>query len=77
MGDSDIDPNPANGNAHIPRRGGAQDRQEWVGANFTQIFGISAKDLQTVRLGFNRASSETVVWRLALVTPKPGDQYFE
>jgi hypothetical protein len=26
--------------------GGPQDRQEWVRANFTQIFGISAQDLQ-------------------------------
>jgi hypothetical protein len=46
MGDSDIDPTPANGNANIRNSGGQQDRQEWVRANFTQIFDISAKDLQ-------------------------------
>jgi hypothetical protein len=46
MGDSDIDPTPANGNANIQNSGRQQDRQEWVRANFTQIFGTSAKDLQ-------------------------------
>jgi hypothetical protein len=46
MGDSDIDPIPANGNANPQNSGGQQDRQEWVRANFTQIFGTSAEDLQ-------------------------------
>lgn len=47
MGDySDIDPTPADGNANIQSSGGQQDRQEWVRANFTQIFGTSAEDLQ-------------------------------
>ena len=46
MGDSDIDPTPANGNANIQNSGGQQDRQEWIRANFTQIFGTSAEDLQ-------------------------------
>jgi hypothetical protein len=44
MGDCGIDPTPANGN--IQSGGGQQDRQEWVRANFTQIFDTSAKDLQ-------------------------------
>jgi hypothetical protein len=46
VGDSDIDPTPANGNANTQGSGGQQDRQEWVRANFTQIFGTSAEDLQ-------------------------------
>jgi hypothetical protein len=46
VGDSDIDPTPANGDANNQRRGGQLDRQDWVRANFTQIFGTSAKDLQ-------------------------------
>jgi hypothetical protein len=46
MGDCDIDPTPGSGNANNQSSGGPQDRQEWVRANFTQIFGTSAKDLQ-------------------------------
>jgi hypothetical protein len=46
MGDSDIDPSPESGNANIESGGAQQSRQEWVRANFTQIFGTSAKDLQ-------------------------------
>ncbi len=46
MGDCDIDPAPANGNANIQRSGGQQDRQEWVRANFTEIFGTSPEDLR-------------------------------
>jgi hypothetical protein len=42
----DIDPHPGSGNANDQSSGGQQDRQEWVRANFTQIFGSSAKDLQ-------------------------------
>jgi len=44
--DADIDPSPADGNGNIQNSGGQQDRQEWVRANFAQIFGISAEDLQ-------------------------------
>jgi hypothetical protein len=46
MGDCHIDPTPANGNANIQSTGGQQDRQEWVRANFTRIFGTPAEDLQ-------------------------------
>jgi hypothetical protein len=46
VGDSDFGPNPAGANASIQGSGGQQDRQEWVRANFTQIFGTSAEDLQ-------------------------------
>ena len=46
VGDSDFGPNPANGSASIQGSGGQQDRQEWIRANFTQIFGTSAEDLQ-------------------------------
>jgi hypothetical protein len=46
MGDCDIDPTPADGNANIQSSGGQQDRQEWVRANFTEIFGTSPEDLR-------------------------------
>jgi hypothetical protein len=46
MGDSDIGPTPGNGNTSTQSSGGPQDRQEWVRANFSQIFGTSAEDLQ-------------------------------
>jgi len=46
MGDFDIGSVPTNGNADPQDDGGQQSREEWVRANFTQIFGISAKDLQ-------------------------------
>lgn len=46
MGDSDFGLNPADGNASIQGSGGQQDRQEWIRANFAQIFGTSAEDLQ-------------------------------
>jgi hypothetical protein len=46
VGDSDFGPNPADGNASIQGSGGQQDRQEWIRANFAQIFGTSAEDLQ-------------------------------
>ena len=46
MGDSDIDPTPANGDINNQSGGGQQDRQDWVRANFTEIFGTSAEDLQ-------------------------------
>jgi hypothetical protein len=46
VGDPDIGPAPADGNAYIQSSSGQQDRQEWVRANFAQIFGTSAEDLQ-------------------------------
>ena len=46
MRQCDIEQEPESGNANIQGSGGQQDRMEWVGANFTQIFGTSAKDLQ-------------------------------
>ena len=46
MGDSDFGPNPADGDAGIQGPGGQQDRQEWIRANFAQIFGTSAEDLR-------------------------------
>jgi hypothetical protein len=46
VGDSDFGPNPAGGSASIQGSGGQQDRQEWIRANFAQIFGTSAEDLQ-------------------------------
>ncbi len=46
VGDFDFGPNPADGNASIQEPGGQQDRQEWIRANFAQIFGVSAEDLR-------------------------------
>jgi hypothetical protein len=46
VGESGIDPNPTNGNANQQHSGGPHDRQGWVRANFTQIFGTSARELQ-------------------------------
>jgi hypothetical protein len=46
VGDYDFGPNRADGSAGIQDPGGQQDRQEWIRANFAQIFGISAEDLQ-------------------------------
>jgi hypothetical protein len=46
MGDCDIEQNLGNGNANVQSSGGQQDRQEWVRANFTHIFGTSAEELQ-------------------------------
>jgi hypothetical protein len=46
VGDSGTGPTPADGNAYSQGSGGQQDRQEWVRANFAQIFGISAEDLR-------------------------------
>jgi hypothetical protein len=46
VGDSDIGPTPADRNAYIHSSGGQQDRQEWIRANFAQIFGTSAEDLR-------------------------------
>jgi hypothetical protein len=47
MGNSDIDSNPSDGDASLKNSGGALDRQAWVRANFTQIFGTSAGALQS------------------------------
>jgi hypothetical protein len=46
VGDPEIGPTPADGNAYIQSSSGQQDRQEWVRANFAQIFGTSAEELQ-------------------------------
>jgi hypothetical protein len=46
VADSDFGLNPADGKASIQGGGGQQDRQEWIRANFTRIFGTSAEDLQ-------------------------------
>lgn len=46
MGDFDFGTYPADRNASIQGSGGQQDRQEWIRANFAQIFGTSAEDLQ-------------------------------
>jgi hypothetical protein len=46
VGASDFGPNPADGNAGVQGSGGQQDRQEWIRANFAQIFGTSAEDLR-------------------------------
>jgi hypothetical protein len=40
-----MDANPVNGDANMDT-GGQQDRQEWVRANFAEIFGTSTQDLQ-------------------------------
>jgi hypothetical protein len=46
MGESGITSIPDNDDANMARHGGPQTRQEWVRANFTQIFGTSAEELQ-------------------------------
>jgi hypothetical protein len=46
VGDFDFGPNPADGNVSVQGGGGQQDRQEWIRANFAEIFGISAEDLR-------------------------------
>jgi hypothetical protein len=46
VGDSGIGRTPAEDSAGRQGSGGQQDRQEWVRANFAQIFGTSAEDLQ-------------------------------
>jgi hypothetical protein len=46
VGDYDFGPTPADGNVSIQGHGGQQDRQEWIRANFAQIFGTSAEDLR-------------------------------
>jgi hypothetical protein len=46
VGASDFGPNPADSNAGVQGSGGQQDRQEWIRANFVQIFGTSAEDLR-------------------------------
>jgi hypothetical protein len=46
MGDSSIDQVPPEGDANRHGSGEPQTRQEWVRANFVQIFGTSAADLR-------------------------------
>ena len=47
MGHCDIGRNPGNGNTDNQGAGGPRDRRDWVRANFTQIFGTSARELQS------------------------------
>jgi hypothetical protein len=46
MEDFGIDPVPTDGAPNPQHSGGTQSRQEWVRANFTQIFGTSVQDLR-------------------------------
>jgi hypothetical protein len=47
VGDSDFGPDLADGSASIQGgSSGQQDRREWIHANFAEIFGTSAEDLQ-------------------------------
>jgi len=46
VGDPAIDQVPPEGDANAHGGDGSPSRQEWVRANFTQIFGTSAADLQ-------------------------------
>jgi hypothetical protein len=46
VADFDFGPNPADGNVGTQGGSGQQTRQEWIRANFTEIFGISAEDLR-------------------------------
>jgi hypothetical protein len=46
VGEPGTGPIPADGDAYGQGSGGQQDRQDWVRANFAQIFGISADDLR-------------------------------
>jgi hypothetical protein len=45
MGDFDIDSVPNSDGANRPSGGERPDRQEWIRANFTQIFGVSVETL--------------------------------
>ncbi len=47
MRNFDIDPIPTNDEGSRHDGGAHHDRQEWVRANFTQIFGTSVEDLQS------------------------------
>jgi hypothetical protein len=58
MGSSEIDPIPTDGPADQRGGGGQHDRQEWVRANFTQIFGTSAADLQAQGIDPRRYARE-------------------
>lgn len=46
MEDFGIDPVPTDGVPNPQRSGGAQNRQQWVRTNFTQIFGTSIEELR-------------------------------
>jgi hypothetical protein len=46
MRDFDIDPTPINANTDPSNSGGGQSRQDWVRANYAQIFGTSTADLR-------------------------------
>jgi hypothetical protein len=55
-GISDIDSIP--GDHEPPNSGGTPSREEWVRANFTQIFGTSAHDLQAQGIDPRRYASD-------------------
>ena len=46
MGHWDIDQTPGNGEVDLRNGGGRPDHQEWIRANFTQIFGVSVDELR-------------------------------
>jgi hypothetical protein len=52
-----MDANPS-GDERARQDGGHQDRQAWVRANFTQIFGTSAKDLESQGIDPRRYAAE-------------------
>jgi hypothetical protein len=54
----DIDPNPMNGNPDLPDAAAQRARQQWIRANFTQIFGISAEDVQAQGINPRRYARE-------------------
>jgi hypothetical protein len=58
VGDLGIDPNPINGSAKLPDSAAPGARQQWVRANFTQIFGVSAEDLQAQGINPRRYARE-------------------
>jgi hypothetical protein len=58
MGDSGIDQVPPQGDTNPHGSGGSQTREEWVRANFAQIFGTSAADLRAQGIDPRRYARE-------------------
>jgi hypothetical protein len=58
MGECDINAIPNSDDSHREVSGAPQTRQEWVRANFTQIFGTSAEELQTQGINPRRYAME-------------------
>jgi len=56
--DLGIDPNPVNGNANLLDSAAQRARQQWLRANFTQIFGVSAEDLMAQGINPRRYARE-------------------